>query len=208
MSMSTADRELPSSARATRSPFVRLTELLTGVTPGRPAINLTVGEPQHPIPPFVSDVIQKSLKDFGRYPATKGTDRFRRSAGGWLQRRFALPRPVDIEHELLALNGTREGLFLAALTAKDVAPKKNRPAILVPNPFYAAYVAGAVAAGCEPVFLPAGRDTHFLPDLDALSEELLARTVAIYFGSPSNPQGSVADLAYLQRIVVFAPLHR
>jgi N-succinyldiaminopimelate aminotransferase len=207
MSMSTADRELPSSARATRSPFVRLTELLTGVTPGRPAINLTVGEPQHPIPPFVSDVIQKSLKDFGRYPATKGTDRFRRSAGGWLQRRFALPRPVDIEHELLALNGTREGLFLAALTAKDVAPKKNRPAILVPNPFYAAYVAGAVAAGCEPVFLPAGRDTHFLPDLDALSEELLARTVAIYFGSPSNPQGSVADLAYLKRLVSLARRH-
>ncbi len=29
---------------------------------------------------------------------------------------------------------------------------------------------------------------------------LLARTVAFYLASPSNPQGSVADLAYLRRV--------
>ena len=58
-----ADRELPSSARATRSPFIRLNELIAGVTPAKSAINLTVGEPQHPIPPFVGEVIQRSLKD-------------------------------------------------------------------------------------------------------------------------------------------------
>ncbi|HWM47579.1 MAG TPA: aminotransferase class I/II-fold pyridoxal phosphate-dependent enzyme [Xanthobacteraceae bacterium] len=205
--MIAADRELPSSARATRSPFVRLTELLTGVEPGKPPINLTVGEPQHPIPPFVGEVVQKSLKDFGRYPPTKGSERFRRAAAGWLERRFALPRGLDVDSELTALNGTREGLFLAALTAKDMTRKKDRPAILVPNPFYAAYVAGAVAAGCEPVFLPAGRATHFLPDLDALDEALLKRTVAVYFGSPSNPQGAVADLAYLKRLVELARRH-
>jgi N-succinyldiaminopimelate aminotransferase len=204
MSTAAADRELPSSARATRSPFIRLTELLTGAEPGKPPINLTVGEPQHPIPSFVGEIVQKSLKSFGKYPTTKGNEPFRRAAAGWLERRFALPRSIDIENELTALNGTREGLFLAALTAKDLMPKKDRPAILVPNPFYAAYVAGAVAAGCEPVFLPAGRNTQFLPDLDALDDALLARTIAVYFGSPSNPQGSVADLAYLKRLVGLA----
>ena len=70
--------------------------------------------------------------------------------------------------------------------------------MLIPNPFYAAYAAGAVAAGCEPVYLPATRATGFLPDLDALSDDLLARTVAFYLASPSNPQGAVADLAYLE----------
>ena len=35
--------------------------------------------------------------------------------------------------------------------------------------------------------------TGFLPDLDALDDELLARTVAFYLASPSNPQGAVAD---------------
>ncbi|HVG51050.1 MAG TPA: aminotransferase class I/II-fold pyridoxal phosphate-dependent enzyme [Xanthobacteraceae bacterium] len=208
MSNVPADPDPSSAARTTRSPFIRLTELITGIEPGKPAINLTVGEPQHPIPPFVGETVNRTLKEFGRYPPTKGTERVRRAAASWLENRFALPRPVDIESELLVLNGTREGLFLAALTAKEIVPPRTgRPAILVPNPFYAAYVAGAVAAGCEPVFLPATKDNGFLPDLDALDDALLTRTVAIYFGSPSNPQGSVADLAYLKRLVGMARKH-
>ena len=194
-----------SGSATTRSPFVRLTELIAGIEPGKPAINLTVGEPQHPIPSFVGDVVQRSLNLFGRYPPTKGYENVRRAAASWLEKRFAINRAIDIENELLVLNGTREGLFLAALTAKEVVlARTGRPAILIPNPFYAAYVAGAAAAGCEPVFLPAARSTGFLPDLDALDVALLARTVAIYFGSPSNPQGSVADLAYLKRLVALA----
>src|SRR5205814_5234995 len=78
------------------------------------------------------------------------------------------------------------------------------PAMLIPNPFYAAYSAGAIAANCEPVYLPATAKTGFLPDLDALSEELLARTVAFFIASPANPQGAVADRAYLARIVALA----
>ena len=61
--------------------------------------------------------------------------------------------------------------------------------MLIPNPFYAAYAAGAIAADCEPVYLPTTRETGFLPDLDALTEELLARTVAFYIASPVEPAG-------------------
>ena len=189
----------------TRSPFVRLTELLGDMKPGQPPINLTVGEPQHPIPPFVGSVIEASLKDFGRYPPTKGNERFRRAAASWLDRRFALPRSVDPENEVLVVNGTREALFLAALAGRELSTKQvARPAILVPNPFYAAYVAAAAAVGCEPVLLPATRESGFLPDLDTLDDDLLSRTVAIYFGSPSNPQGAVADLSYLERLVALS----
>src|SRR5262245_35941272 len=102
---------LPPTARAAegRSPFVRLAELLADVKPGKPAINLSVGEPQHPIPAFVGPVIAAHLADFGRYPANKGTERFRRAAAEWLGRRYALPRPLDPESEVIVLNGTREG---------------------------------------------------------------------------------------------------
>jgi N-succinyldiaminopimelate aminotransferase len=47
-------------------------------------------------------------------------------------------------------------------------------------------------------------DTGFLPDLSVLEDELLARTVAFYIASPSNPQGAVADLAYLTRLATLA----
>jgi len=208
MPMMTAQRE-PASPTAPavdgRSPFVRLTELIAGLTPGKPAINLSVGEPQHPIPSFVGPTIAAHLNEFGRYPANKGIEPFRRAVAAWLGRRYKLTRPIDTEHEVLVLNGTREGLFLGAIAAQRwVGPRAGKPAVLIPNPFYAAYSAGALAAGCEPVYMPATRTSAFLPDLDALDDALLARTVAFYIASPSNPQGAVASRAYLDRLAGLA----
>ncbi len=211
MFMTAAERvtaALPARADIGRSPFVRLRELLGDVPPGKPAISLAVGEPQHPVPSFVGPVIAAHLGEFGRYPMNRGLDPFCEAAADWLGRRFALPRPIDPASEILVLNGSREGLFLAAIAAERwVGGRRGRPAMLIPNPFYAAYAAGAVAGNCEPVYLPATAATGFLPDLDALSEELLARTVALFIASPANPQGAVADLAYLKRIVALARRH-
>jgi N-succinyldiaminopimelate aminotransferase len=208
MLMMTAQHELASStapAVDSRSPFVRLTELIAGIEPGKPPINLSVGEPQHAIPLFVGPTLAAHLAGFGRYPANKGIEPFRRAVAVWLGRRYKLARPVDPESEVLVLNGTREGLFLAAIAARRwVTRRTGKPAMLIPNPFYAAYAAGAVAADCEPVYLPATRKSGFLPDLDALDEALLARTVACYIASPSNPQGAVADRVYLDKLAALA----
>jgi N-succinyldiaminopimelate aminotransferase len=184
-----------------RSPFARLTELLTPYQPGKPLIALSLGEPQHPLPGFVGPVLAKHVADFGRYPIAKGIEPFRRAAANWLGTRFSLPRVVDPETEILVLNGSREGLFFAAITAaRFAAERQGKPAILLPNPFYPAYGAGARAAGCEAIYLPTTRSNGFLPDLDALDDATLARTVAIYLASPANPQGAVASPDYFTRL--------
>ena len=203
--MTTQLSPVPVRATGSRSPFVRLRELIDPFAPGMSPISLAVGEPQHPIPSFVGPVIAKHVAEFGRYPANKGLDEFGKAVADWLGRRFKLERPLDPVNEVLVLNGTREGLFLAALAAMNwVKPRQGAPAILIPNPFYAAYAAGAIGAHCEPVYLPTTRETGFLPDLDALSDELLARTVAFYLASPANPQGAVADLDYLKKLTAMA----
>ncbi len=210
MSMINADRDSAPSARVAdaRSPFVRLAELLADINPGKPAINLSVGEPQHPIPSFVGPTLAAHLAEFGRYPAGKGTESFRRAAAGWLGRRYRLKRPVDPENEIIVLSGTREGLFLAAIAAKRwVGPRAGTPAILIPNPFYAVYSAAALAAECEPVYLAATAAHAFLPDLDLLDDALLSRAVAFYLASPANPQGAVANQAYLSRLAGLARRH-
>ncbi|MCC8939930.1 LL-diaminopimelate aminotransferase [Bradyrhizobium ivorense] len=189
------------SGQAERSPFVRTTELLAPYQPAKPLITLSVGEPQHPVPEFVGPVLAKHTAEFGRYPMAKGIEPFRRAAAAWLSSRFRLPRAVDPESEVLVLNGSREGLFFAAITAaRYVSPRKGRPAILMPNPFYPAYGAGTRAAGCEQIYLPTTLANGFLPDLDSIDEATWARTVAFFIASPANPQGSVASRAYFMRL--------
>src|SRR5260221_11458278 len=172
-----------------RSPFARLTELLAPYQPAKPLITLSLGEPQHPVPGFVPPVRGQDVTEFGRYPIARGIEPFRRAASNWLSTRFELPRAIDPESEILVLNGSREGLFFAAITAaRYVGERRGRPSILMPNPVYPGYGAGARAAGCEEVYLPTTRANGFLPDLNALDDATLARTAAIYIASPANPQ--------------------
>ncbi|MEH2511425.1 N-succinyldiaminopimelate aminotransferase [Nitrobacteraceae bacterium AZCC 1564] len=210
MAMTASSRTAPGAGAqdGERSPFARLADLLSPYKPGKPLINMSLGEPQHPVPGFVGPIVANHIADFGRYPIAKGIEPFRRAAAGWASKRFDLARALDPETEVLVLNGSREGLFFAAIAAsRYVSPRKGTPAILMPNPFYPAYAAGARAAGCEAVFLPATRENGFLPDLGSLSAETLDRTVAFYLASPANPQGSVATRDYFDRIKQLADRH-
>ncbi len=201
MTASSGATQSGGSSENERSPFARLTELLAPYRPGKPLITLSLGEPQHPVPSFVGPVLSQHIAEFGRYPIAKGIEPFRKAAANWLSSRFSLPRPIDPESEILVLNGSREGLFFAALTAaRYVGERRGRPAILVPNPFYPAYGAGSRAAGCETIYLPTTVENGFLPDLDSLDDATLARTVAIYIASPANPQGAVASRNYFARL--------
>lgn len=188
------------------SPFSRLTKRLSGIAPGQPPIDLGLGEPRHPVPDFVAGILAAHTTDFSRYPPIRGIPEFRTSAAAWLDRRFDLAGSLDPERSILPLNGSREGLFFACLAARDRLMKTD-PVVLVPNPFYQAYSAGAVEARAEPIFVPAPPETGFLPDLDSLDPSLLQRAIAFYYASPANPQGAVADEATWARLIALARRH-
>src|SRR5258707_2881767 len=132
-----------------RSPFARLTELLASYQPAKPLITLSLGEPQHPVPGFVGPVLARHTAEFGRYPMARGIEPFRRAAANWLSTRFDLPRAIDPETEILVLNGSREGLFFAAITAaRYVGGRSGRPPVPMPQPVYSAHRARARASCC------------------------------------------------------------
>lgn len=189
--------------------FPRYRALIAGVESprGLRPIDLTVGEPRHAPPAFVAPILAQHTDRFGRYPPIEGTQDWRRAAIGFSRRRWGLPEAAFGEDNLLPLAGTREGLFLAALLVTPSAKAGARPIALMPNPLYQCYFAAACAAGAEPVLLPATEETGFLPDLDAISEEVWAKAAAFYLCSPSNPQGAVASLDYLKRAIQLARAH-
>jgi N-succinyldiaminopimelate aminotransferase len=194
------------------SPFTRLRRLLDGIAPGHAQpIDLTLGEPRETMPAFIVDKLREAEALYGKYPPIRGSDELRGAIGDFLVRRYRLPTPMNIATEIIPTNGSREGLFTACLPAagRKALPSGTRPAVLLCNPYYQAYIGAALAVNAEPVFLNATAATGHLPDLDAIAGDigLLDRTIAFYLCSPANPQGAVASRAYIARALDLARRH-
>ena len=184
--------------------FPRLRALLDPHPAGGPVLHMSIGEPKHPMPDLVGPVLAGALEGFGRYPANDGTPALLGAISGWIGRRYGVPVGLD---RLMALNGSREGLFNAALALVPETRRGARPVVLIPNPFYQVYAVGALAAGAEPVFVPATEASGHLPDYAALPAEVLERTALAFVCSPANPQGAVAPASYLSGLLDLAERH-
>ncbi len=188
-------------------PFERLTALKEGVTPptGLDHIALSIGEPKHPTPSLIGEALLAHLHGLSTYPTTRGTPALRQSIAAWLTRRFGLPEGgVDPEHQVLPVNGTREGLFALAQALVD---RTRDPLVLMPNPFYQIYEGAALLAGAEPRYLACTAQTDFLPDLDAVDAAIWRRCQLLYTCSPGNPTGRVMGVTQLQRLIALAQEH-
>ena len=179
----------------------RLRGLLDVRAPGGDVINMTIGEPQHAIPDFVGKIVADHLDGFRKYPDNNGTPALLDAIRLWLEKRYDVSLSAD---QILSLNGTREGLFNAALALGAEMKNGKPPVVLSPNPFYPAYSAAAAAIGAEAIFVPATEETGHLPDFTAMPEDILQRTTIAYICSPANPQGAVADEAYWTKLITLA----
>ena len=184
--------------------FPRLRKLLDGHAPGGPQIAMTIGEPRHPMPDFVAPILAAHIDGFGVYPPNDGTPELLAAISGWLKRRYGVS---VTENRLMALNGTREGLFNAAVAVAPETKHGKTPVFLIPNPFYQVYTVAAVTALAEPVYVPATAATGHLPDYASLPAEILDRTTVAYLCSPANPQGAVASREYWAQLLDLAEKH-
>ena len=175
----------------------RLRNLLDGQAPGGPIINMTIGEPKHKFPDWIGPALVEAMAGFNSYPDNNGTPELREAITGFLRRRYSID--LDMDSQVMVLNGTREGLFNAVVALGQSGSK-----ILIPNPFYQVYTVAAMAIGAQSVYLPARAESGFLPDLDALTPDELNQTSVFFLCSPSNPQGVVASKTYWSRLLTLA----
>ncbi|MEM0976327.1 MAG: aminotransferase class I/II-fold pyridoxal phosphate-dependent enzyme [Pseudomonadota bacterium] len=185
--------------------FPRLRSLLDGHAPGAEPIHMTIGEPTHPMPQKLGEVLTSHLSGFAKYPANNGVPHLLEEIGAWVSRRYGVT--LDVAENILPLNGTREGLFNAVLAVSPERKVHHRPSVLIPNPFYQAYAVGALAAGAEPYFVAATEASGFLPDYHSVPSDILDQTSIAFICSPSNPQGAIASEAYLRELLELAEKH-
>lgn len=182
--------------------FPRLRELLDHHAPGGDVVHMTIGAPKHDFPAWVSDVIMENAALFQGYPPNEGSEELLSAITAWIDRRYGVS--LDPQQNVMALNGTREGLYNAAMALCPEQKSGQKPAVLIPNPFYQVYMVATLSIAGEPVFVPATAETGHLPDYASLSPDILNRTVAAYICSPANPQGAVASKEYWQTLFSLA----
>ena len=188
--------------------FPRLRRLLSDHPPGGPEIAMSLGEPQHAVPDFVGPIMLEHQAKLSKYPPNESIPELREAISDWLASRYSVGDGYrDPETQIFPLNGTREGLYAACVSLCPETKNGQRPAVLLPNPFYQCYTVAAVTAGAEPVYLPCTAETGHLPDFSNLPKDLLDRTTIAYICSPANPQGVCADRTYWKNLLELAEKH-
>ncbi len=181
--------------------FPRLRSLLDAYAPGGDPIAMTIGEPRHDFPDWVGPVLAQNLDGFGKYPPNEGTPELLAAIAGWISLRYGVNLTPG---QIMALNGTREGLYNAMMALCPEVKGGKQPVVMMPNPFYQVYAVAALSVGAEPHYVMATAQTGHLPDYRSVSPEILNRTAVAYLCSPANPQGAVAGEDYWQDLIALA----
>ncbi len=181
-------------------PFQRLRALFAGVTanPDFTPINLSIGEPKHATPSIIQDALKQHLDGLASYPTTQGSEALRTAIQQWLVRRYTIPA-LNIDQEILPVNGSREALFAFAQAVIN-QDDTDTPIVISPNPFYQIYEGAALLAGAQPYYLNTTPASDHLMDLDSVPEAIWQRTQLIYVCTPGNPSGKVMPLSQWQQL--------
>ena len=166
-------------------------------------IDLGVGDPDLPTPPHIIDALKTAVDDPAthRYPSYSGMAGFKEAVARWYRDRFGVE--LDPYTEVVSLIGSKEGIAhfpMAFINPGDVA--------LVPTPAYPVYHIATLFAGGETFFMPLVRENGFLPDLEAVPDEIAARARILFINYPNNPTSAVADIPFFERVAAFAKRHR
>lgn len=167
-------------------PHDRLGDLRSVAEGSGDLLDLSVGNPNDPLPEVVADAVTRSLDRGVGYPASIGFAEYREAAAGWMGRRLGVT--VDPEH-VVACVGTKE--VVAGLPHWLSLRDPDRDTVLYPAVSYPTYAMGAQLAGLRAVPVPL--DDAWLPDLGRVDEADAERALVLWLNEPGNPTGSTAS---------------
>jgi LL-diaminopimelate aminotransferase len=169
---------------------------------GIDVISLGIGDPDLPTPKRIVSVLQEAATDPAnhRYPSYFGLAELREAIASWYRERFDVA--LDPNAEILPTLGSKDGISHVPLALVDPGD-----VVLAPDPGYTVYATGAIMAGADPHVMPLTVENHWLPDLDAIPDEVADRARLMWLNYPNNPTAAVAGREFLVRAVEFCKRH-
>jgi N-succinyldiaminopimelate aminotransferase len=183
-------------------PFEKLNLLHKDIKPSKEVINLSIGEPKLNADSKVLDILNKEANSFSNYPPMNAVPELSEAYRQYLKNHFGIKNVAEDEVCLVA--GTREGTFSIIQALFNKENVKDKPYVVMPNPFYQIYGGATTLAGGEAKFLDCPEEDNFQPDLDSLKSEDWQMCQILVLCSPNNPTGSVLPLSKLKDILDLA----
>lgn len=170
---------------------------------GHDIIDLGIGSPDLPPPEHVRQALAEAVlrPDGYGYAHQQGFLSLRSAFSEWFKNRFN-GIELDPATEVLTLMGSQDGL--AHLPASLMNPGD---VALIPDPSYPVYAAGLHLASVEVAPLPLLAENNFLPDFDAIPEDVAKRAKMLLIAFPGNPIPALPDEKVFQQAIAFCKKH-
>lgn len=166
---------------------------------GKDIIQLSIGNPDMAPAPHIVEALRSGAacgNNYG-YTLSKGKTELLQAIADWYQTKFGVT--LDPGSEVHSLIGSQEGLAhigLCLVNPGDV--------VLIPDPGYPIFSVGPHIAGAELQRMCLTAENNYLPDLDAIDEEVLKRTKLMILNYPNNPLAATATREFFAKVVELA----
>ena len=164
---------------------------------GRTIYNLSVGTPDFAPAPHIMEALVSAAQDPENWKySLRDLPEMLDAVCSYYKRRFG----VEISPcQVASCNGSQEGCGHIGMVLCD-----EGDTVLLPNPCYPVFIAGAKLAGAEPYFYPLVKEHGFLPYVAGIPEDVARRAKYMIVSLPANPVGSVGTPELYAEIVAFA----
>lgn len=170
------------------------------VAEGRDIVSLTLGEPDFSTPEHVRAAACAAIeKGASRYTAVSGIADLRAAAAADLSTVHGVPIQPE---EVMVSTGAKQCLFNAFQSLLDDGDE-----VLIPTPTWPSHAELVRLAGGVSVLCPSSAAAGFRLDVEQLRRKITPRTRILLLASPSNPTGTLIDVATMRELVVLLHEH-
>lgn len=176
-------------------------KLLALKAQGKTIYNMSVGTPDFKPYDHVVEALTQAAQDpeMWKY-ALRDLPELKQAVCDYYERRFGVSgiTPSMVQ----SCNGTQEGVGHLGLALLDPGDT-----ILVPDPCYPVFEAGAKIADAKLEYYPLVAEHNYLPYVAGIDPEVADRAKYMIASLPANPVGSVGTLEVYEEIIAFAREH-
>lgn len=176
-------------------------KLLVLKAQGKTIYNMSVGTPDFKPYGHVVDALTQAAQDpeMWKY-ALRDLPELKQAVCDYYERRFGVSgiTPSMVQ----SCNGTQEGVGHLGLALLDPGDT-----ILVPDPCYPVFEAGAKIADAKLEYYPLVAEHNYLPYVAGIDPEVADRAKYMIVSLPANPVGSVGTPEIYEEIIAFAREH-